>query len=190
MGSIPRSERSPEGNGNPLQCSCLENPIDRGAWQATVHRIAKSRTQLKWITVHAHLNSPLQSLVFFMYLSAITAIMPLNHNQSSQWLTVTNIVISFIGLCVGETIQLDSFSKTIHLDYSVLSWTWLDLTPDWERAHLCSPGHLFLKTGAIWAVLVQKQMVWLLIGGDIVYSAYHSSNEIIVSQISQCQNRK
>jgi len=40
-------ERSPgEGNGNPLQYSCLENPLDRGAWQATVHRVAKNRTQL------------------------------------------------------------------------------------------------------------------------------------------------
>ena len=35
-----------EGNGNPLQYSCLENPIDRGAWRATVHGVAKSRTQL------------------------------------------------------------------------------------------------------------------------------------------------
>ena len=35
------------GHGNPLQCSCLENPMDRGAWQATVHRVAKGRTQLK-----------------------------------------------------------------------------------------------------------------------------------------------
>ena len=35
-----------EGNGNPLQCSCLENPRDRGAWQATVHRVAKSWTGL------------------------------------------------------------------------------------------------------------------------------------------------
>ena len=41
-GSIPRSGRSPgEGNGNPLQYSCMENPIDRGAWQATVHGVAK-----------------------------------------------------------------------------------------------------------------------------------------------------
>ena len=39
-GSIPGSGRSPgEGNGNPLQYSCLENPMDRGAWQATVHGI-------------------------------------------------------------------------------------------------------------------------------------------------------
>ena len=47
MGSIPGSERSPgEGNGNPLLYSCLENPMDRGAWWATVHGITKSRTQL------------------------------------------------------------------------------------------------------------------------------------------------
>ena len=41
-GSIPGSGRSPEeGNGNPLQCSCLGNPMDRGAWRATVHGVAK-----------------------------------------------------------------------------------------------------------------------------------------------------
>ena len=40
LGSIPGSGRSPgEGNGNPLQYSCLENPMDRGAWWATVHRV-------------------------------------------------------------------------------------------------------------------------------------------------------
>ena len=45
MGSIPESGRSPgEGNGNPLQYSCLENPMDGGAWWATVHGVAKSRT--------------------------------------------------------------------------------------------------------------------------------------------------
>ena len=45
LGSIPGLGRSPgEGTGNPLQYSCLENPIDRGAWWATVHRITKSRT--------------------------------------------------------------------------------------------------------------------------------------------------
>ena len=45
MGSIPRLGRSPEGgNGNPLQYSCLENPMDRGAWWATVHGVAKLDT--------------------------------------------------------------------------------------------------------------------------------------------------
>ena len=44
-GSIPGSGRPPEeGHGNPLQCSCLENPMDRAAWQATVQRAAESDT--------------------------------------------------------------------------------------------------------------------------------------------------
>ena len=47
-GSIPGLGRSPgEGNGNPFQCSCLENPKDRGAWWAPDHRVAKSRTRLR-----------------------------------------------------------------------------------------------------------------------------------------------
>ena len=50
-GSIPGLGRSPgEGNGNPLQYSCLENPTDRGAWRATVHGVAKSRTRLSDFT--------------------------------------------------------------------------------------------------------------------------------------------
>ena len=45
MGSIPGLERSPGGrHDNPLQFSCLENPMDRGTWQATVYRVAKSQT--------------------------------------------------------------------------------------------------------------------------------------------------
>ena len=45
-GSIPRSRSPGEGNGNPLQYSCLQNPMDRGAWWVTVHGVAKSQTQL------------------------------------------------------------------------------------------------------------------------------------------------
>ena len=46
-GSIPGSGKSPgDGNGNPLQYSCLENSKDRGAWQATVHEVAEGQTQL------------------------------------------------------------------------------------------------------------------------------------------------
>ena len=45
LGSIPGLGRIPgEGNGNPLQYSCLENPMGRGVWQATVHEVAKSQT--------------------------------------------------------------------------------------------------------------------------------------------------
>ena len=45
MGSIPGLGRFPAvGNGNPLQDSCLENPMESGAWQATVHEVAENRT--------------------------------------------------------------------------------------------------------------------------------------------------
>ena len=50
-GSIPGSGRSSgEGNGNPLQHSCLENPMDRGAWWAILHGVSKSWTQLSEFT--------------------------------------------------------------------------------------------------------------------------------------------
>ena len=48
MDLIPGSGRHPrEGHGNPLQYSCLENPMDRRAWRATVHGVSKSQAQLK-----------------------------------------------------------------------------------------------------------------------------------------------
>ena len=47
VGSIPGSRRSSgKGNGNPLQYSCLENPMDKAAWRATIHGVAKSQTRL------------------------------------------------------------------------------------------------------------------------------------------------
>ena len=50
---IPGLGRFPGGaNDNPLQYSCLENPMDRGAWRATVHRVAKSQTRLKRLSTH------------------------------------------------------------------------------------------------------------------------------------------
>ena len=56
LGLILGSGRSPgEGHGNPLQCSCLENPMDRGAWRATVHGVTKSRTD--WVTNTHHMCS-------------------------------------------------------------------------------------------------------------------------------------
>ena len=60
VGSILGSGSSPgEGNGNPLQYSCLENPMDRGAWQATVHRVAKS-----WTGLSEHMISSKKSMLW------------------------------------------------------------------------------------------------------------------------------
>ena len=52
VGSIPGLGRSPgEGHGNPLQCSCLKNPMDRGAWRATVHRGLKELDTTERLTL-------------------------------------------------------------------------------------------------------------------------------------------
>ena len=52
-GSLPGSRRSPGGgHGNPLQYSCLENPLEREAWWVTVHRVTKSQTRLKRLSMH------------------------------------------------------------------------------------------------------------------------------------------
>ena len=57
-GSDPGSGRSPGGgHGNLLQYSCLENPMDGGAWQATVHGVAKSWAQLKLLRMHARVDA-------------------------------------------------------------------------------------------------------------------------------------
>ena len=59
-GLIPGSGRPPGGgHGNPLQHSCLENPMGRGAQQATAHRVAKSQTQLKRFSRQADIADPL-----------------------------------------------------------------------------------------------------------------------------------
>ena len=64
VGLIPGSGRSPEGgHGNPFQDSCLENPMDRGAWGATVCRIAKSQTRLQQLSTHANSIKELKFLV-------------------------------------------------------------------------------------------------------------------------------
>ena len=57
LGLIPQSGRSPGGgHGNRLWYSCLENPMDRGAWWATVHRVTKSQTPLKQLNMHTEIT--------------------------------------------------------------------------------------------------------------------------------------
>ena len=58
VGSIPGLGRSPGGgNGNPLQYSCLGNPMDRGAWSITVHGVSKSGTQLSTQTIKIYVKN-------------------------------------------------------------------------------------------------------------------------------------
>ena len=56
-----------EGNGNPLQYLCLENPRDRGAWWAAIHGVTQSRTQLKWLSSSS--SKPNKSVKFYLWFS-------------------------------------------------------------------------------------------------------------------------
>jgi len=63
-GLIPGSGRSPGGgHGIPLQYSCLENPMDKGAWRATVHRVSESWTQLKQPCTHTRIKCNLMGII-------------------------------------------------------------------------------------------------------------------------------
>ena len=64
---IPWSGRSPGiGNGNPLQYTCLEDPMDRGAWRTIVDRVTHSQTLLKWLSIHACIINVFMSLYEFI----------------------------------------------------------------------------------------------------------------------------
>ena len=66
IGSVPGLGRSPGGgHGNLLQHSCLENPMDRRAWQATVHRISENLTRPKWLCTHTFIGSQTNGIKLF-----------------------------------------------------------------------------------------------------------------------------
>ena len=75
-----------EGNGNPLQCSCLENPRDGGAWWAGVYGVAQSRTRLKWLSSSSSMHFSLKLSQTFPFRNPI--------RQSILFLFVFNILLS------------------------------------------------------------------------------------------------
>ena len=76
VGLIPGSGRSPgEGNGNPLQYSCLENPMDGGAWQATVHGVTKNRTRLSDFTFSYFVNKATDEVNLFDILNILSILL-------------------------------------------------------------------------------------------------------------------
>ena len=73
VSSIPGWWRCPGwGHGNLLQYSCQKNPMDRGAWWATVHRVAKSRIQLKRLSIHTHTKTSLNNLIYYTHWCFLT----------------------------------------------------------------------------------------------------------------------
>ena len=87
-GLIPGSGRSPgEGNGYPLQYSCLENPMDREAWQTTVHRVSNDQTQLKQLSMHTCWSRDIKFVIRWI---------------RSRELMCNNVTIIIIQYCILE----------------------------------------------------------------------------------------
>ena len=100
-----------EGNGNPLQCSCLENPRDGGAWWAAVYGITQSRTRLKWLSSNSSKesgNSP--------YLPHQK-----QTNKQKQWYTISH----FVHLWNKDNSPVSFMAMTKKSSYKRLSWTLL-----------------------------------------------------------------
>ena len=78
--TIPGLGRPPgEGNGNPLQYSCLQNPMDGGAWEATIHGVAKSRTQLSDFTFFSFFLYPSSKVLYVCFVGMEVGKLLVNH---------------------------------------------------------------------------------------------------------------
>ena len=126
LGSIPGSGRSPEdGNGNPLQDSCLENPVDREAWWATVHRATKGRTQLNNFTYLASASVlPMRIQSWFpLRLTGLSPCCPRDSQEASPVPQFKDINSLELCLLYGPAlITVCDYSEDHCLDYMHFCW--------------------------------------------------------------------
>ena len=141
MSFIPWEGGFPGGeHGNPLQCSCLGNPMDRGAWRATVHKDAKSRTHRKWLSMLSHYCRP----------SKVLGIRDIKMNSLSRF-SSDYTATSFSG---QEIRKCDFYIGEHHCHRHAQLWEWKTLhDPPFPRAPL---AHQLVKdyNRQQWASLV------------------------------------
>ena len=125
LGWIPKSGRSPgEGNGNPLQYSCLENPMDGGAWWATVHRVAKSWTRLSNFThslTHSNQGYIIQLLCERELLrdaSKPVEVEPVSGDLRSPWEGALPYPASISVLCIKDSCKKDRAGRWLLASYA------------------------------------------------------------------------
>ena len=125
--SIPGLGRSPgEGNGNPLQYSCLENPMDGGAWWATVHGVAKSRTRLSDFTFPFTFTYP-SCTYFFVFFPSCTSLCILDSQPCVMFFAniffqfVTCLIIIFMVSFDEESYCNEAEYKTFPLQLSLFN---------------------------------------------------------------------
>ena len=155
MGSIPWLGRSPrEGNGYPLQYSCLENSMDRGAWRATVHGVAESWTEHASHAIYAVLGEP-----WWPHLSV--ASVPSKLLMGQEWLSfrgewaIPHTPLPRLGLCTCQPsyplphLHLGSFSS----EFKTLS----TIVPLWD-SHTDLPQPLLFAN--IQQIFIEHTLLW------------------------------
>ena len=120
-----------EGNGNPLQCSCLENPRDRGAWWAAIYGVAQSRTWLKWLSSSTHLslnlhlcNTSVPATVLILGIQGLLrpTFLPLGSPESREGGGQTDYYFTAVGAMIKGSMKC--FGR-IHIVVELLSRIWL-----------------------------------------------------------------
>ena len=112
MGSIPRSGRPHGGGyGDPLQYSCLENPMDREAWRATVHGVTKSQTRLKRLSTHSHSHLSVYLLNLYLSFSHFSVLFhhlnwPLNYIIYTLYFVDIFLIIGWLFLLCFVSLRL------------------------------------------------------------------------------------
>ena len=143
------------GNGSPLQHSCLENPLNRGAWQAMVHKAAKSRTQLKQLSTQ-HQETVEDGGAWCVTVHGVSK----SQTQLSNWTTMPFMIIQYVAL----SHWLLSLTNT-HLNFlHVFSWS-----NSWIIFHCLLYDHLLLLSSTqghfscfqVWALWIHTYNSWI-----------------------------
>ena len=133
-GLIPESGRSPgEGNDNPLQNSCLENPMDSGGWQAAVHRITESWMWLKWLSTHRKHQIPQRGKLLSLFELLPSSIL------ASHWVPACDVLAAAcqVASVVSDSVRpldcsLPDFSVHGILQARTLEWVAISFSNAWK----------------------------------------------------------
>ena len=111
-----------EGNGNPLQCSCLENPRDGGAWWADIYGVVQSRTRLKWLSSSS--SSKVQKVLTGGLSSIVTKLSTIRNTWSGPWTANGQAPpIAFLFLESSRALRKLNLSKlSADVDTAGLGW--------------------------------------------------------------------
>ena len=143
-----------EGNGNPLQCSCLENPRDRGAWWAAIYGVTQSRTQLKWLSSSSMQNTLPLIIAPNFSLKRKKKLMSVNINWLKYiicvwwFLNSETILQQYLQLSAEDELQTENPPTSTHLNLHFLTY-WICQFKVYSALSEVSPlvkSHLLINT--------------------------------------------